>query len=48
MLIKHNRYAVTDVFRGFIWDGWAVVGFDIDSDAWGVVVGKFYAGWTWE
>lgn len=48
MLIKHATYAVTDVFIGVIWMGRAVFGIDIDSDAWGLVAGKYYAGWTWE
>jgi hypothetical protein len=48
MFITHAKYAVTDVFWGFIGAGRAYVGLDLDDDAWGLVVGKFYAGWTWE
>lgn len=48
MIIKHRRYEVTSRFIGLIWLGWAVVGLDIDSDAWGIVAGPYYAGWYWE
>ena len=44
MLIRDNRYAVTNVFVGFLWRNWPI-GFDIDSDEWGIVVGKYYVGW---
>lgn len=47
MLITHKQYAVTDCFIGLIWLGRAVVGLDLDSDAWGFTVGGWYAGWYW-
>lgn len=47
MFITHRKYAVTNKFRGFLWRSWPI-GVDIDSDAWGVVAGKYYVGWTWE
>jgi hypothetical protein len=47
MLITITEYRVTDVFCGLIWKGRAIVGLDLDSDAWGVVAGRWYAGWTW-
>ena len=47
MLVKHRKYAVTNRFVGFLWFNWPI-GLDIDSDAWAVVAGSFYAGWLWE
>lgn len=47
MFITHRKYAVTNRFVGFLWFTWPI-GVDIDSDAWGVVAGSWYAGWTWE
>lgn len=52
MFIKHNRYEVTDVFRGIIWDGRAIIGMDIDDGvwgdrAWGFVFLNFYIGWKY-
>lgn len=48
MLISHRRYEVTNLFIGIIWKGRAIIGVDLDSDAWGLVAGNYYAGWTWE
>lgn len=48
MLVKHARYAVTNVFCGLIWKGRALVGLDLDSDAVGIIVGRYYAGWMWQ
>lgn len=48
MLITHDKYEVTHLFIGLIWKGRAVIGVDLDSDAWGLVAGKYYAGWKWE
>lgn len=47
MFIKHRQYAVTNRFVGFLWFTWPI-GLDLDSDAWGVVAGSRYIGWTWE
>lgn len=48
VLITHDKYEVTHLFVGFIWKGRAIVGVDLDHDAWGLVAGKYYAGWKWE
>jgi len=48
MFIKHRRYEATEHFIGLIWRGYAVVGIDLAPWAWGVVAGKFWAGWYWE
>jgi len=43
--MRHRRYEATEHFIGFIWRGRAIVGIDLAPWAWGVVVGKFWAGW---
>jgi hypothetical protein len=49
VFIFHARYSTTNCFRGFIRaKGVAVFGVDLDSDAVGIIVGKYYAGWMWQ
>jgi len=48
MWIRHRRYEATSKFIGLIWQGYAVIGIDIDSDAWGVTLGPYYLGWYWD
>lgn len=45
MVIKLNKYEITDVFVGIVAFGKAIIGVDIDDDAVGLVAGKKYIGW---
>lgn len=45
MWMFHCRYEATSHFIGLIWRGRAIIGIDLAPWGWGVVAGKFWAGW---
>ena len=45
MFIRHGGYVLSDLFVGFFWKGEPIIGVDLDDDAWGLVIWRWYAGY---
>ena len=45
MFIRHGGYVLSDLFVGFVWKGEPIIGVDLDDDAWGLVIWRWYAGY---
>lgn len=45
VFIRHKGYQVSNLYVGFVWKGVAVLGVDVDDDAWGLVIWHYYAGY---
>lgn len=45
VFIHYKGYVLSSLFVGFVWKGEPIIGVDLDDDAWGIVIWRWYAGY---